>query len=180
MSNQSVLLVIDVQVDVMAECRNSPAVIERIIELVDRARAANVPVVWVQHNDDFLERDSAGWHIVPELDPRQDEPRIFKTFSDSFSGTELEAVLGGLGAKRLILCGAQSDFCIRNTWHSALLRGFDTVLVSDAHTTADAEWGESQISADTIVAFTNMYAQFGSEYPNGRGATVSTAELSFD
>ena len=33
--------------------------------------------------------------------------------------------------------GAQTDACIRATLHSALVRGYDATLVSDAHTTED-------------------------------------------
>ena len=179
MSNSTVLLVIDVQVDVMAECVHAGEVIDRIAGLVERARAAGVPVVWVQHNDEYLERESAGWQIVPELLPQPGEQRHFKTYSDAFSGTELEAGLRRLGAERLIMCGAQTDFCIRNTWHSALLRGFDTVLVSDAHTTGDSEWQGTPLPADTVIAYTNMYASFRSEYPNARGSAASALEVRF-
>ena len=174
------LLVIDVQVEVMAECHAAAEVVSRIAALVDRARAADVLIVWVQHHDEYLIRESPGWQLVPELEPAAGELRIFKTYSDSFSGTELEAELQTRAVERLVLCGAQTDFCIRNTWHSALVRGFDTVLVTDAHTTADAHWDGKSIAAETIVAFTNMYAECGSTYPNGHGSTVRAAELGFD
>lgn len=170
------LLVIDVQVGVMRGAFDANGVIARISGLVDRARAEGAPVVWVQHNDDELVRDSDDWQIVPQLQPRDDEPRIFKTYSDSFSGTELDQVMGELDVDRIVMVGAQSDFCIRNTWHSALVRGFHTVLVSDAHTTVDNDF-DPALTASTIIAYTNMYASWGSNYPAGSGSTATADEV---
>ena len=36
---------------------------------------------------------------------------------------------------RLVVAGAQTDECIRATLHGAVVRGYDAILVSDAHTT---------------------------------------------
>jgi nicotinamidase-related amidase len=52
------LLVIDVQNGVMADAHDRDGVIANINTLVERARAEDVPVVWVQHSDDQLARDS--------------------------------------------------------------------------------------------------------------------------
>ena len=49
--------------------------------------------------------------------------------------TTLESELAERGIGRLIVTGAQTDACIRATRHGAFTRGYDTVLVSDAHTT---------------------------------------------
>ena len=61
------LLVIDVQNGVVGEAYDRDAVIANIATLIDRARAADVDVVWVQHNDDDLKKDSESWQYVPEL-----------------------------------------------------------------------------------------------------------------
>ncbi|HEY5230159.1 MAG TPA: isochorismatase family protein, partial [Galbitalea sp.] len=44
------LLVIDVQNGVVGEAYDRDAVVANIATLVDKARAADVDVVWVQHN----------------------------------------------------------------------------------------------------------------------------------
>jgi len=50
-------------------------------------------------------------------------------------------VLNDLGVGRLVVTGAQTDACIRSTLHGAFVRGYDALLVSDAHTTDDhTEW----------------------------------------
>ena len=52
------LLIVDVQVGVMEPSIRRDEVVANISTLVDRARAANTPVVWVMHGDDELERAS--------------------------------------------------------------------------------------------------------------------------
>ena len=52
-------------------------------------------------------------------------------------GAHVEAVLSELEVGRLVVVGAQTDACIRSTLHGAFVRGHDTALVSDGHTTED-------------------------------------------
>src|SRR5579859_3390774 len=101
------LLVIDVQNGVVAVAHNRDGVIANISLLVERARAEDVPVVWVQHFDAAMPRDSEGWHYVPELVRRDAEPVVHKCPGDSFEGTDLEALLAERGVGRLVVAGAQ-------------------------------------------------------------------------
>src|SRR5215212_5480176 len=87
------LVVIDVQNGVVAEAHERDAVVANIGSLVDRARAAGVPVVWVQLSDARLEQGSYAWAYVPELERQESEPLVHKTFGGSFEGTDLEQVL---------------------------------------------------------------------------------------
>lgn len=167
------LLVVDVQNDVMAPAYERDAVIDRIGSLVDRARAEEIPVVWVQHSDDEMTIDSDAWQIVPDLVPAAGEARVRKQHGDSFEGTDLEEVLAELGVSRLVVAGAETDACIRSTIHGAFARGYDTVLVSDAHTAMDkSEWGAPPV--DTVIAHTNLYWSF--QTAPGRSAGTATAE----
>jgi nicotinamidase-related amidase len=172
------LLVVDTQNDVVAGAHNRDGVIANIAVLVDKARAENVPVVWVQHSDDDnLPRGSDGWLIVPELTQEESEPRVHKRYSDAFEHSDLEAVLAERKVGRLIVSGAQTDECIRSTLHGAIVRGYDATLVSDAHTTEDlSEWGAP--APDKVIAHTNLY--WGNHTAPGRDAgTVSTGSVSF-
>src|SRR5579884_1008513 len=136
------LLVIDVQNDVVRTAHNRDGVVATIAGLVDKARADGVPVVWVQHSDDELRRDTEGWDYVPELVRNPDEPLVHKNYGDSFEATDLEDVLAERQVGRLVVAGAQTDACIRSTLHGAIVRGYDATLVADAHTTIDlTEWG---------------------------------------
>ena len=99
------LIVIDVQNDVVAKAFKRNQVISNIAQLVSDARSQQVPVVWVQHSDDELVKDTLGWEYVAELQRVQGEPVIHKSFGDSFEDTDLENVLSGLKVGKLIVCG---------------------------------------------------------------------------
>jgi nicotinamidase-related amidase len=157
------LLVIDMQVGVMAGCIDADGTVARAQVLVGRARDAGVPVVWVQDEQDFP-RHSPEWELAPPLAPRPDETRIFKAYRDAFAGTDLADVMDAGGVTRLVLAGAQSDFCVRTAGQSAAARGYDVTLIADAHTTWDAELDGVTIAGAAIVAHTNHYFA-GLRYP---------------
>jgi nicotinamidase-related amidase len=171
------LLVIDVQNGVVAGSHNRDDVVANVAELVDKARAAGVDVVWIQHTSEHLVRDSEPWAIVPELVRADPEPLVHKTYADSFEETELESVLAARGVGSLYVAGAQTDECVRSTLHGALVRGYDATLVADAHTTEDlSEYGAP--TPDKVIAHTNLY--WGNHTAPGRVAgTVTTADVDF-
>jgi len=171
------LLVIDVQNDVVASAHNRDGVIANIAAVVGKARAEGAPVIWVQHSDDDLPQDSDGWQYVPELTREGSEPLIHKHYGDSFEATDLEAVLAERKVGRLIVTGAQTDACIRSTLHGAIVRGYDTTLVSDAHTTEDqTQWGAP--TPDKVIAHTNLYWKYETA-PGRSGGTVPTDSVDF-
>jgi isochorismate hydrolase len=171
------LLVVDVQEGVVREAHERDAVVANVGSLVERARRERVPVVWVQHSSEHLPRGSEEWRIVPELAPDDAEPLVEKTYGDSFENTNLESVLSGLGVGRLLVVGAETDACIRSTLHGAFVRGYDAILVSDAHTTADqSEWGAPP--PRQVIAHTNLY--WTDQTAPGRTAgTVATKDVEF-
>ncbi|PZS36318.1 MAG: cysteine hydrolase [Pseudonocardiales bacterium] len=171
------LLIIDVQNDVVSDAHNRDGVVANIVSLVDKARADNVPVVWVQHSADGMPKGSEGWRYVPELKQDESEPVVHKRYPDSFEDTDLEPVLAARRIGRLIVAGAQTDECIRSTLHGAIVRGYDATLVADAHTTEDlTEWGAPP--PDKVIAHTNLY--WGNhEAPGRQAGTVSTDSVDF-
>ena len=171
----SALIVIDMQNGVLEGAFKRDAIVANVHALIERARREGVPVVWVRHNAQDLPRESDRWHIVPELEPTPQEEKVEKNYGDSFEGTNLEDVLARLGVGRLVVVGAQTDACVRSTIHGAFTRGYDTTLVSDAHTTEDlTEWGAPP--PEQVIAHTNLY--WTSETAPGRTAeTATTAKV---
>ena len=171
------LVVIDVQNGVVADAHERDAVVANIGTLVEKARGEGVPVVWVQHSSQYLEMGSDPWQYVPELSLQESEPVVHKTYGDSFEDTDLETVLAEAGIGHLVVAGAQTDQCIRNTIHGAFTRGYDVTLVGDAHTTEDlSEWGAPP--PDKVIAHTNLYWE--EQAAPGRTARVTKAtEVSF-
>ena len=171
------LLVVDVQNGVVGGAHERDAVVANIDTLVEKARRARVPVVWVQHSDEQLARDSDDWRIVSELTPDDAEPLVEKHYADAFEDSTLETVLSGLEVGSLVVAGAQTDECVRSTLHGAVVRGYDATLVSDAHTTEDlTPWGAPP--PDKVIAHTNLY--WGNHAAPGRTAgTVETKDVDF-
>src|SRR5213076_211080 len=115
--------------------------------------------------------------IVRELAPDEAEPLVEKRYGDAFEDTALETVLSGLGVGRLVVVGAETDACVRSTLHGAFVRGYDTTLVSDAHTTADqTEWGAPP--PDQVIAHTNLYWTYQTA-PGRTAGTVKTTDVDF-
>ncbi|MCA9858284.1 MAG: cysteine hydrolase [Thermomicrobiales bacterium] len=171
------LLVIDVQNGVVANGYNRDDVVANINDVVAKARAADVPVVWIQHDAEDLPKGSDNWQIVPELVPNQEEPKVEKQYGDSFEATNLEGVLANLKVGSLVVTGAQTDVCVRSTLHGAIARGYDAVLVSDAHTTEDmTEWGAPP--PEQVISHTNLYWSFQAQ-PGRTAGTVTTDEVDF-
>jgi nicotinamidase-related amidase len=171
------LLVIDVQNDVVGGAHDRDGVVANIANLVDKARDQGVPVIWVQHASDELVPDSEGWRYVPELPHAQGEPVVHKHHGDSFEDTTLESELAERGVGRLVVTGAQTDACVRSTLHGAFVRGYDTILVGDAHTTEDlTAYGAP--TPDKVIAHTNLYWNFQTA-PGRTAAVVGTADVDF-
>jgi nicotinamidase-related amidase len=161
----------------MSEVHNRDGVIANIQDLVAKARSASTPVVWVQDSGDNLPKGSDGWQLVPEVSPDAGEPVVHKRYADSFEETDLEDVLAERKIGRLVVSGAQTDECIRSTLHGAIVRGYDAVLVSDAHTTEDlSPWGAPP--PDKVIDHTNLYWSSHSA-PGREAGTVTTAEVTF-
>jgi nicotinamidase-related amidase len=171
------LVVIDVQNGVVAGAHERDTVVANVGRLVEKAREDGVPVVWVQHSDEELARGSDAWQIVPELARGDAEPLVEKSYGDSFEDTTLESVLAALRVGRLVVAGAQTDGCIRSTLHGAFARGYDAILVSDAHTTEDnTSWGAPP--PDQVIAHTNLYWTYETA-PGRTAGTVETKDVEF-
>ncbi len=171
------LIVIDVQTAVVADAHERDAVIATIDELVESARAAATPVIWVQHDDDELPSGSPGWELAPELQPADGEPIVCKSARDAFEETDLEERLAEQFVGRLVVTGAQTDFCVRWTLHGALTRGYDTVLVADGHTTDDLSAHGLPSPAEVIVHLNKTWG--GQETPGRTTDVVAAADVSF-
>jgi nicotinamidase-related amidase len=179
--DRTALVVIDVQNAVVENAWDRDGVVSRIATLIGRARDEDVPVLFVQHEEpasDDLQPGTDGWKFVDQIAPRAGEAVIAKQYNDAFEETTLPATLEQLGVGHLVITGAQTDACVRATYHRSLVEGYDVTLVADCHTTDDRAFDDMTISAEQIVAHTNMYAQYTS-YPGRRSRVVSQEDVAF-
>jgi hypothetical protein len=66
---------------------------------------------------------------------------------------------------------------VRATLHGAFVRGYDTTLVSDAHTTEDhSAYGAPP--PDQVIAHTNLYWQYH-DGPGRSAGAVAAADVDF-
>ncbi|MGE8656198.1 MAG: cysteine hydrolase family protein [Achromobacter sp.] len=138
----SALIVIDVQralFETTPEPDDTDAVLARINDLAERARAAAVPVIYVQHEAPGgpLAHGAPGWQLDTRLRPADSDIRVRKTTPDSFLRTDLDDALSRVGATHLVVCGYASEFCVDTTVRRAAALGYPVTLAADAHTTQD-------------------------------------------
>ena len=162
------LLIVDVQVGLFVYPPlplHADVVLERINQLIAQARAAHVPVIFIQHEsgpDDGLLRGTPDWRLHPELARLPGDPVVAKTACDGFCGTELKDLLSRLHVSELIVAGYASDFCVDATVKRAASEGYAVTVVANAHTTKD----RPVLKAAEIIAHHNwIWANFISPLP---------------
>jgi len=174
------LIVVDVQEGLFRPFP-SPAlsgdVFTRINELTSRARAAGVPVIFIQHETATgdLEYGSPGWALAKELHVRAPDEIVRKTTPDSFLRTNLGSILENSGVSNVVICGYATEFCVDTTVRRAAALGYNVTLVADAHTTHD----KPHATAARIVEHHNAtlpdISSFGPTI-----TAVATANIRFD
>jgi nicotinamidase-related amidase len=152
------LLVIDIQRGAFDGVRCPP--IDRPTELVANAssliaaaRQAGSPVLFIQHCDEpsspFEEGTTHG-ELHEQLVPNATEAVIKKYASSSFENTNLGETLQRLAIKDLILCGLQSEFCVRNTGKAALDLGYTVRIAQDGHSTWPSDGKSSEAISENV------------------------------
>jgi nicotinamidase-related amidase len=139
-AQDTALLVIDMQAALFdPPPADAEQVIARINALAARARAAGVPVVWVQHEtpQGDLAADTPGWRLHPALATGSSDLVVRKKMSDAFLHTELHELLCDREVRHLTLCGYSSEFCVDSTVRAGAARGYAVTLAADAHTSHD-------------------------------------------
>lgn len=186
-SRTSALLVIDVQNSNVEDAWKRDEIVARIRTLIDNAKAAGTPVIWIQHEEGKpFTPGTEGWQIVEEIRPDEGETVIPKHYLDSFADTPLRKHLDDLGVGHLVICGAATDACVRTTTARAMVEGYDTTLVGDAHTTDEGPWdlelpdGRTvPVGAETMVAYTNFFVA-DTAYPGIKNEVVNHDQVEFN
>lgn len=123
--------------------RHAKPAAERIASLKKRARAAKVPVIYVNDNfgrwrSDFgsnvkhcLEDDVPGAPVVKLLIPDEEDYFVLKPKHSGFYSTSLDILLDYLGASRLILTGFAGNLCVLYTANDAYMRDYELVVPRD-------------------------------------------------
>ena len=143
---------------------SAPATVANIKVLLENARRAKAPIVFMQDthltNDKeealwpaHCVKDTWGWQIIDDLAPQEGELALQKTRYDAFYGTSLEHYLRSVwDVNTLIVVGTVSNICVLHTVGSANLRWLDVVVPADGISALD-EFGQ----ALTLHQVSNLY-----------------------
>ena len=149
---QDALIVIDVQKALVdAHPWQESTVLNNINRLIAGCRAAGIPVVFVQHDEDEgeLVRGSEGWQITPQLEPFATDKRIEKRFGSAFRQTGLRDYLESRGVERLVICGMQTEYCIDTSIKVAFEFGYEVVVPAGATTT----YANPFLSGEKLISY---------------------------
>jgi nicotinamidase-related amidase len=143
--------------------------VERAAALVDHARGAGVPVVWVElesapdavwHASSWLHTGEpeaqipdapcitgtpgAEWYRVA---PTPGEARIVKRGYSGFVATELEAVLRDAGITWVTIAGLTTECCVAATAFDAVQRDWPVVIAADATAAYDVHLHDAALES---------------------------------
>lgn len=152
-----VLIVIDMQVGLVQAAWEAQRLVNVHQQLLDWADAQSMPVLYFQHDgqpDSLIPAETPAWQLDQRV-VRTGAEVLRKTASDAFYQTGLADRLSALGADTLILTGIKSERCVDTTARAAVSRGYDVVLVADAHSTVETP----VLPAAQIIRFTNFNLQ---------------------
>lgn len=142
------LIVIDVQTALVAKHpSNEEGFIAAVSALIDACRSNGVPVVYVLHDGgagDELERGTDGWRAYAAIAPQGGEPCVSKRFNSAFRRTGLHEMLQSFGAKRLVMCGMQTEFCFDVSVKVAFELGYDVTVPREGVTTFDSAFASGE------------------------------------
>lgn len=140
------LLIVDMVNDFVTGRLGTPRtkrIVPNIRKLADAARAADVPVIYV--NDAHLPKDfelkiwgphsmagSNGAKVISELKAGKDDYVFGKQTYSAFFETPLDTVLRAHGVEDLIITGLHSNICCRHTSADAFFRGIQPIVPEDA------------------------------------------------
>lgn len=144
MNKNTALLIIDVQAAMFSYDKmtlyNEREVMNNICSLLKKARASHTKIIFIQHTgDEEYTKGTHTWELDPRLEVSHGETVIEKTTWDAFYKTELDAELKKNNIEKLVIAGMQTEFCLDTSCRRAFSKGYENILVSDAHSTFDSK-----------------------------------------
>ena len=124
---------------------------ERLAAFKRRAKAAGVPIIYVNDNfgrwqsdfkkllDHCLAEGVCGKPLAELLAPDEDDYFVLKPKHSGFFSTTLDILLEYLSVKTLILTGLTGDICVLFTANDAYMRDFHLVIPADCVASTNPE-----------------------------------------
>ena len=138
--------------------KHARRIVKNIAALKSRAKAASIPVIYLNDNygrwnEDFASfvkniRDNSrrGREIIQILEPEEDDLFVLKPQRSGFYGTSLGVLLLSMGVSNIILTGVTTDICILFTAHDAYMRGYNVHIPADASASGNPKHHSSALN----------------------------------
>ena len=171
---RTALVVYDMQASIVSQLATGPAVVDRVKDVLEAARAGGFRVFFTRHMSlpnavagvsqlrrakgwqgvdragdtvPAFPRDSRQFQIVPELAPRPEEGIVDKITMSAFTGTYLDIALRDCGINSFVILGIALEVGIEPTVRHATDLGYIPVLVTDACGYGNREAAERSLAA---------------------------------
>jgi nicotinamidase-related amidase len=143
-----------------------------ITRAMDAARAADIPVVVVQHDapeqSPIFAKGSPSWELHQEVAKRSANLHINKTYASVFTGTDLAQWVADNGINTLTIVGYMTHNCDAATIIEAAHKGLSVEFLSDASGSPSYENAAGKASAEEI------HRVFSTVFHTGFAAVAST------
>lgn len=128
--------------------------VHRINDRIFSYRQANLPIIYIQHNDQYIVRGSELWQLSGKLDKQKEDTVIEKFHPNAFYQTNLNKILMENHIRTIEMCGAQTEYCCNASVVMAHGLGYKVLMEHDMTTTFDNDY---MIAEDTILFFENVW-----------------------
>jgi len=153
------LIVYDMQVGIVNQIENGRQLTQKVVQILDAARAARIRVIFTRHMSlpkelmgvsqfrmamawqrvkspnevkPWFLRDSPGFHLISELNPLPSEAIFDKIAMSAFEGTPLDMALRDCGIDAFAIVGIAMEIGIEPTARHGADLGYTPVIVQDA------------------------------------------------
>ncbi len=143
-----VLLVIDIQKGITDNrLYNFDSFLRETKRIISAARANNVEIIYVQHDDGPGTGFSTGdrdFEIAEQVAPEDTDKIYVKNINSCFGNKALARYLQEKEDKTLIIVGLQTNYCIDASVKSAFERGFKVVIPQGTNSTFDNDYMDAE------------------------------------
>ena len=104
---------------------------------INRCRETGDLLVFIQHNNKKLQKNTEDWKIDNRVEKEDNELTIQKFHGNAFLETNIETILRKKNIDEIVVCGLVSNGCVKATCLGGLKLGFETALLKNGHTNWD-------------------------------------------
>jgi len=137
--SKTAVIIMDFHNRTVANASNPKQVVEKASQVLNGARRAEIPVIYVIHRGRGFDPNSQEAAIHSGVSPLNGEVVLAKTKTSPFSTTGLDVMLREMGRDTLVLMGVSTSGCVLSTVRWAADINYKIVVISDGCSDRDPE-----------------------------------------